>query len=89
LARRNLKSCLEADFLRKLQARVLLEILLPTRDALIEKGFPFPPDGSTKVDHKVLAGILRAVAAMLSAIGAVTIRVRGTKIKERAGGCFP
>jgi len=58
LARRNLKSCLEADFLRKLQAKVLLEILLPTRDALTEKGFLCPPDGATKLDHKVLAGIL-------------------------------
>jgi hypothetical protein len=68
LGRRNLKSCLEADFLRKLDGTVLLKILSPSLDVLKEKGFQFPQESATDIDYKLLGGILAEPSEKLNAL---------------------
>lgn len=58
MAGRNLRSCLQADFLRKLQRDVLLELLLRSRPELVDHGFVFPQNDADEIDHKSLTGIL-------------------------------
>src|SRR5579859_2189102 len=83
LARRNLKSCLEADFLRKLHTTVLLKILSPSGDVLRERAFQFPHESATNIDYKLLAGILAEPSDKLNALVEAIYLIANVGIDER------
>ena len=83
MARRNLKSCLEADFLKKLKGTILLKILTPFRSPLKEKGFQFPDVETGKIEYPVLAGILAEPGEQLVALVEAIYLIANVGIDER------
>lgn len=83
MAGRGLKSCLQADFLRKIHPTVLLELLLRSLEPLAEKGFQFPADHDDKIDHKTLSGILAEPNDKLSALVEAIYLIANVGIDER------
>jgi len=83
LARRNLKSCLEADFLRKLHTTVLLKILSPFLGALKEKGFELPQDITKSIDYRLLAAILAEPSDKLNSLIEAIYLIANVGIDER------